>query len=124
MANQVLPPQELPRTKAMRERRPQGGTKGSSGDPGKSIPVARDDHSRPPTNSGNGDLEHELRASRVYVFSQDAELQQPRVYSPRGESKLPALDEAEVTAAKRLVLRTGEPTDVRASCVTPGGGTV
>jgi PAS domain S-box-containing protein len=106
----------------MRQRRPQGGPKGSSGDTGGPPPVVRDDHTRP--RSGNGDLEQALRASRVYVFSQDTDLQQTQVYSPRGESTLPALDDAEVTTAKRLVLRTGEPTDVEASCVAPGGGTV
>src|SRR5262249_27357613 len=100
MANQVLPPQERPRTKAMRQRRPQGGPKKSSGDSGESMSVARDDHTLPRTGSGNGDLEQALRASRVYVFSQDTDLQQTRVYSPRSESKLPALDDADVTTAK------------------------
>src|SRR5262249_33230471 len=99
MANQVLPPQDFPRTKAMRQRRPQGGPNGSPGDSGKSIPVARDDHMR--AGTGNGDLDQALRASRVYVFSQDAELQQTQVYSPRGKSRLPALDDAEITTAKR-----------------------
>ena len=84
-------------------------------------PPTRTAETRPELSVVEDQFENALRAARVYVFSQDKNLQNTRVYSPRGAYRLPAPDSDEILAAKRGVLQTGQPADVEAFYAMPGG---
>ena len=83
--------------------------------------AARAGEARPDLTLIEGQFESALRAARVYVYSQDKALQQTRIYSPRGVHSIPAPDSGDVLAAKRRVLKTGQPEDVEAFCTTAEG---
>src|SRR5262245_3391860 len=84
--------------------------------------AARSAEARPDLTLIEGQFESALRAARVYVFSQDRTLQRTHIYSPRGVETVPAPDSEDVLAAKRRVLKTGQPEDVEAFYTLPEGG--
>lgn len=68
-----------------------------------------------------GQFESALRAARVYVYSQDRNLQNTQVYSPRGAHPIPAADDEQIIAIKRRVLESGQPVDAEALYALPEG---
>jgi PAS domain S-box-containing protein len=78
-------------------------------------------------------LETALRGAKVYVFSQDRELQYTWVYAPQGgadgtqmlgrtdQDLLPPAEREGVIALKQSVLRTGQPADCEVSYLLPEG---
>jgi PAS domain S-box-containing protein len=83
-------------------------------------PPTRGAEAHPGLTLIEGQYESALRAARVYVFSQDKALQHTRVYSPP-DAALPPPDGEEVLAAKRSVLKTGQPEELEAFCAMPEG---
>jgi PAS domain S-box-containing protein len=61
-----------------------------------------------------GQFESAVRAARVYVFWQDADLQQTRLYSPPGAQAVPGPDSKEILDLKRRVVARGQPEDAEA----------
>ena len=101
----------LPRTRVARHETEKG----------RGLVTPRAGEARPDLTLIESQFESALRASRVYVFSQDKNLQRTQVYSPRDVQALPAPDSEEILAAKRRVLATGQPEDMEAFYAMPEG---
>src|SRR5689334_19611891 len=77
--------------------------------------------SRPGLSVVAGEDDTAARSSRVYVFSQDKDLANTKVFSPHGGHPLPGPDGDDILAAKRRVLESGQPEDAEAFYALPEG---
>jgi PAS domain S-box-containing protein len=81
----------------------------------------RRSRSRPDLSVIAGEHDTIVRNARVYVFSQDSNLANTKVFSPHGGHPPPGPDGDDIVAAKRRVLESGEPEDAEAFYTTPEG---
>jgi PAS domain S-box-containing protein len=102
-----------PYMKTMRERRDTRPT-ASGGKADLSVVTS-------PTHGTNGQFERALRSARLYVFSQDRQLEVTRIYGPHGEQMPLAPDSEEVLAIKRRVLENGRSEEAEALYQMPEG---